>query len=221
MNNALLESARHNMIEQQIRPWDVLDQKVLQVMADIPRERFVAPEQESLAFMDIEIPLGHGEAMMSPKVEGRVLQALDIKPTDVAFEIGTGSGYLTACLASLGSSVFSMEIHDDLLLQAKTRLESLAIKNTTLWKGDAAQGWKLAPRNYDVIAVTGSIPEYDPCFEQQLKLGGRLFVIVGTAPVMTAMLITRVGDHAFSRTPLFETDLKPLVGRDEKPQFVL
>ena len=221
MNNAILESARFNMIEQQIRPWDVLDQSVLKVMADIPRERFVAPEQQSLAFMDIEVPLAHGETMMSPKLEGRLLQALDIKPTDVAFEIGTGSGYLTACLASLGSSVFSIEIHEDLHQQAKTNLQSMAIKNATLWKGDAAQGWKLAPGNYDVIAVTGSIPEYDRCFEQQLKLGGRLFIVTGTAPVMTAMLITRVSDTAFSRTRLFETDLKALVGREKKQQFVL
>ena len=221
MNNATLESARHNMIEQQIRPWDVLDQKVLQVMTEVPRERFVAPEQESLAFMDIEIPLGHGESMMSPKLEGRVLQALDIKPTDITFEIGTGNGYLTACLASLGSSVYSIEIHEDLHQQAKTNLRSMAIKNTTLWKGDAAQGWKQAPGNYDAVVVTGSIPEYDPCFEQQLKIGGRLFIIVGTAPVMTAMLITRVNSKTFSRTQLFETDLKPLVGRERKQQFVL
>ena len=221
MNNAILESARFNMIEQQIRPWDVLDQKVLQVMTDIPREQFVTPEQQSLAFMDTEVPLAHGEAMMSPKLEGRLLQALDIKPTDVAFEIGTGSGYLTACLASLGSSVFSIEIYEDLHQEAKTNLQSLAIKNTTLWKGDAAHGWKLAPRNYDVIAVTGSIPEYDPCFEQQLKLGGRLFIVTGTAPVMTAMLITRVSDTSFSRTRLFETDLKALAGREKKQQFVL
>lgn len=220
MNNANLEVARFNMIEQQVRPWDVLDQKVLQVMADVPRERFVAPGQESLAFMDIEIPLDHGEAMMSPKLEGRLLQALDIKPTDVAFEIGTGSGYLTACLASLASSVFSIEIHADLHAQAKVRLENQDVSNATLWTGDAARGWEQAPRNYDVIAVTGSIPEYDPCFEQQLKPGGRLFLITGTAPVMTAMLITRVGENDFSRTPLFETDLKALAGRENKPQFV-
>jgi len=221
MNNATLESARHNMIEQQIRPWDVLDHKVLQVMAEVPRERFIPHAQESLAFMDIEIPLGHGEAMMSPKVEGRMLQALDIKPADVTFEIGTGSGYLTACLASLGSSVYSIDIHEDLHQQAKTNLRNLAIKNTTLWKGDAAQGWKQAPGNYDAVVVTGSIPEYDPCFEQQLKIGGRLFIVVGTAPVMTAMLITRVNSKTFSRTQLFETDLKPLVGREQKQQFVL
>ncbi len=221
MNNAILESARQNMIQQQIRPWDVLDQKVLHVMATTPREQFVSPEQESLAFMDIEIPLAHGETMMSPKVEGRLLQALDIRPTDIALEIGTGSGYLTACLASLGSSVFSVEIHQDLHLQAKSNLQNLAIKNTTLWKGDAARGWKLAPRNYDVIAVTGSIPEYDPSFEQQLKLGGRLFIVIGVAPIMTAMLVTRVADKAFSRTLLFEMNLKPLVGREKKQQFVL
>lgn len=221
MNNAILESARQNMIQQQIRPWDVLDQKVLHVMATTPREQFVSPEQKSLAFMDIEIPLAHGETMMSPKVEGRLLQALDIRPTDIALEIGTGSGYLTACLASLGSSVFSVEIHQDLHLQAKSNLQNLAIKNTTLWKGDAARGWKLAPRNYDVIAVTGSIPEYDPSFEQQLKLGGRLFIVIGVAPIMTAMLVTRVADKAFSRTLLFEMNLKPLVGREKKQQFVL
>jgi protein-L-isoaspartate(D-aspartate) O-methyltransferase len=220
MNNANLDFARYNMIEQQIRPWDVLDQKVLHIMADIPRERFVAPGQESLAFMDTEVPLGHGEAMMSPKLEGRILQALDIKPTDITFEVGTGSGYLTACMAALGLSVFSVEIHEDIHLQAKAHLKRLAIDNITLRKGDAAYGWKPA-RNYDVIAVTGSIPEYDACFEQQLKLGGRLFIITGTAPVMTAMLVTRIGSKAFSRTRLFETDVKALVGREKQPQFLL
>jgi protein-L-isoaspartate(D-aspartate) O-methyltransferase len=221
MQSTNLDFARYNMIEQQVRPWDVLDQRVLQVMTTVHREQFVPSNQESLAFMDIEIPLGHGEAMMSPKLEGRLLQALDIKPTDVAFEIGTGSGYLTACLAALGSHVFSIDIHEDLHQQAKARLNDLAIDNTTLWTGDAAQGWKQAPRNYDVIAVTGSIPEYDPCFEQQLKLGGRLFIVVGTAPIMTATLVTRVSDNACTRTQLFETEVKSLIGREQKQQFIL
>lgn len=215
-----LETARFNMIEQQIRPWDVLDIKVLDTMSQVPREAFVPNGYEALAFSDTEIPIGQGESMMSPKVEGHVLQALDLKSSDNVLEIGTGSGYLTACLASLCSNAYSVECHADLQASAEQRLKSLGFDNVTLWHGDAAHGWQQAPRYYDAIAITGSLPEYDPCFEQQLKPGGRLFVITGDVPAMEATLITRVDERNFVRSTLFETYLKPLSGREKKPAFV-
>ena len=221
MNNTNIELARSNMIEQQIRPWDVLDPKILDTFEKVSREHFVAEDQKDMAFMDFEIPLGHDEYMLSPKIEGRILQALDLRPTDSVLEIGTGSGYLTACLAHLSSAVFSVELHQDLTDQAKARLESQSIDNVTLWTGDAAHGWLKAPKYYDVIVVTGSIPSYDQCFEQQLKVGGRLLLVVGNAPVMQAMLITKISESSFSRESLFETVLKPLVGRERKNVFQL
>ncbi len=221
MGNTNFELERSNMIEQQIRPWDVLDPKILTTFEQVPRERFVAEDQQDMAFMDIEIPLGHGESMLSPKIEGRILQALDLKPSDSVLEIGTGNGYLTACLAHLSSAVFSVELHQDLKDQAEANLASQSINNVTLWTGDAANGWLEAPRNYDAIVVSGSLPDYDPCFEQQLKTGGRLLMFVGNAPVMKAMLITKVSDSSFSRESLFETVLKPLVGREPRNVFKL
>lgn len=216
-----IELARSNMIEQQIRPWDVLDLNILSTFEQVPREKFVADDQQDMAFMDIEIPLAHGESMLSPKIEGRILQALDLRKSDSVLEIGTGSGYLTACLAHLGSAVFSVDIHQDFSDQAQTRLAAQSINNVTLWTGDATDGWLQAPRNYDVIIVSGSLPDYDPVFELQLKTGGRLLMVVGRAPVMEAMLITKVNDSAFSREVLFETVLKPLVGRENKKSFQL
>lgn len=220
MHSVNIELARSNMIEQQIRPWDVLDFKILDVLAKIPREQFVPAGQEDKAFMDIEIPLGHGEAMLSPKLDGRALQALSLKPSDSVLEIGTGSGFLTACLADLCTSVFSVELHQDLYETATANLQKQGIPNTTLWCGDAAHGWIEGPQRYDAIVVSGSLPEYDACFEQQLKLNGRLFVVTGHNPVMKAKLITRVGDNDFTRQDLFETSLKPLVGLAEESKFV-
>lgn len=216
-----LEQARFNMIEQQIRPWDVLDQKVLEVVASTPRELFVPEAQKQLAFVDMALPLGHDEFMMEPKLEARLLQSLAIQPQDKALEIGTGSGYLTACLAELAAHVHSVEIHEDLKQAAQERLDAAGIKNITLWQGDAAFGWSEPPGKYDVIAVTGSLPDYDNCFEQMLNPGGRLFVVTGDAPAMQAMLITRSGSDEFDHTVLFETVITPLVGRSREPAFEL
>ncbi len=215
-----IDIARENMIEQQIRPWDVLDMSVLDVLRDTPREAFVPADQQDLAFMDIEIPIGHGETMLAPKLEGRILQALDLRPTDSVLEIGTGVGYLTACLAKLACAVFSVDIHEDFTETARANLTAQAIDNVTLWTGDAAFGWDKSPGVYDTVVVSGSIPEYDRCFEKHLRPGGRLFIVVGQPPVMEAMLVTRV-DDAFSRVSLFETSLKPLVGREPRPVFTL
>jgi protein-L-isoaspartate(D-aspartate) O-methyltransferase len=220
MNEMNFEQARFNMIEQQIRTWEVLDQRVLDVIASTPREDFVPERYRQLAFADINIPLDHGQAMMQPKLEGRILQVLAIQPSDSVLEIGTGSGYLTACLAKLGRNVHSVEIFPELTHAAQKRLAAHAIQNVALRIGDASAGWDVdAP--YDVIAVTGSTPVLPPGFQQGLAIGGRLFVVVGQAPAMEALLITRVGENEWTRESLFETVLPPLVNASQSPRFVL
>jgi protein-L-isoaspartate(D-aspartate) O-methyltransferase len=208
------------MIEQQVRPWDVLDQRVLDVMTTLPREAFVPVQYRALAFADISIPLGQDQVMMSPKLEGRLLQALDIKPDDTVLEIGTGSGYLTACLASLGQHVTSWEIFPELSAAAKARLAEQDIGNVTLEVGDATREIADEAR-YDVIAVTGSVPMLQQQFHANLKPGGRLFVITGKPPIMEALLITRLDADNWARESLFETSLPPLVNATEPLRFVL
>ena len=220
MSELNLEQARFNMVEQQVRPWDVLDPKVLELMETVARDAFVPEDHKNLAYADIEIPLGHDESMMAPKVEGRMLQALAVKPNDVVLEVGTGSGYVTALLGKLAGHVYSVEIIDAFKYEAGKKLAEHGIENVTLRSGDASQGWNQQSR-YDAIAVTGSLPEYHDGFEQSLALGGRLFVVVGEAPVMEAMLITRVGENEFRREKLFETDLKALTNAEKTPEFVL
>lgn len=214
------EQARHNMIEQQVRPWDVLDQRVLDVMTTLPREAFVPEQYRALAFADISIPLGQDQVMMSPKLEGRLLQTLDIKPDDTVLEIGTGSGYLTACLASLGQHVTSWEIFPELSAAAKARLVEQDIGNVTLEVGDATREIADEAR-YDVIAVTGSVPVLQQQFHANLKPDGRLFVITGKPPIMEALLITRLDADNWARESLFETSLPPLVNATEPLRFVL
>ncbi|MEW6353189.1 MAG: protein-L-isoaspartate O-methyltransferase [Pseudomonadota bacterium] len=216
-----IEQARFNMIEQQIRTWEVLDQSVLDLLARVPREEFVPPAYRKLAFADINIPLGHGQVMMQPKVEGRLLQALQIQPRDTILEVGTGSGYVTALLANLGAQVCSVDIFPDFTDTARRKLAAHGIGNVTLETGDAAQGWA-AHGPYDVIAVTGSLPlATTQGFEQSLKVGGRLFVIVGRAPAMEALLITRVDDAQWVRESLFETDIPALLNAPQPPAFTL
>ncbi len=215
-----IEKARDNMIKQQLRTWDVLDETVLEVFATVPRERFVPERYKNLAFADLEIPLGHHQVMMPPKIEGRMVQALSIKSTDNVLEIGTGSGFVTACLAHLGDQVESVDIYEDFSTRAKQNLADNDITNVTLKTGDAAKGWDTGMR-YDVIAVTGSLPEYDAWFESNLTIGGRLFVIVGVPPVMEAMLVSRASETEFVRNGLFETAIPPLVNAIRRPQFTL
>jgi protein-L-isoaspartate(D-aspartate) O-methyltransferase len=214
-----IEQARSNMIEQQVRPWEVLDQAVLDVMAAIPRERFVPQQYRKLAFADLEIPLGHDQVMMSPKVEGRMLQALDIQPSDRILEIGTGSGYTAACMARLGGKVESVDIFEDFTQRARENLLGIELNEVNLQTGDAVKGWRNEMR-YDVIAVTGSLPEYDRCFEHSLEIGGRLFMIVGELPVMEAMLILRVGQQDFYRDRIFETAIPALMHATRAPEFI-
>ncbi len=204
------ELARYNMIEQQIRPWDVLDQRVLDVITATPREAFV-PEKylSTLAFSDICIPLEHGEYMMSPKLEGRLLQTLDVQPTDKVLEIGTGSGFLTACLARLAAQVVSVDIYADFKYATERKLAGQAITNVELKVDDAVQGYG-AEGQFDVIALTGSLPKLHQGFHRSLAIGGRLFVIVGQPPMMEALLITRVGAEQWAQESVFDTMIPPL-----------
>jgi protein-L-isoaspartate(D-aspartate) O-methyltransferase len=205
------EQARFNMIEQQIRPWEVLDQRVLRLFEEVPREAFVPEAYRNLAFADIEIPLGQGETMMSPKVEGRMLQALAVHSGDRVLEVGTGSGFVTACLARLADEVTSIEIDETLAEQARARLGEQGADNVVLRSGDAlAMGEET--NTYDAIAVTGSLPleEQAEVFKRSLTLGGRLFLVLGEAPVMQAVLITRVGQDQYTLESLFETELPAL-----------
>ena len=212
------EKARFNMIEQQIRTWEVLDANVLQLFNRIPREDFVPLQYRGLAFADIEIPLGHGQTMLSPKIEGRMLQALEIKKTDKVLEIGTGSGYLTALLATLAAQVFSVEIIPELSQQARIRLAQHDIHNVTLETGDAVQGWP-AHAPYDVIVYTGSMPLLPQAVTQQLAIGGRLFAVIGEPPIMEAIMIQRISQDNFRQQALFETCLPILTNAPRPTHF--
>lgn len=211
------EFARAKMIEQQVRAWDVLDKTVLEILASTPREDFVPAAFKPLAFADAEVPIGHGELMMTPTVEGRVLQALEIEPGDRVLEVGTGSGYLTACLAKLADSVTSIELHADLLSAASERLNAAGVDNVELLEMDAMR--ELPDGRFDAIAVTGSIQRFDPRFVEALLPGGRLFVVVGDAPVMDARRVRFESDNDWFSESLFETVLKPLVHGAEPPRF--
>ncbi len=213
-----LETARFNMIEQQIRPWDVLDPTVLAACANVPRELFVPEAYSNLAFTDTEIDLGHGQTMLAPKLEARALQALGIRTSDRILEIGTGSGYLAALLATLGAHVTSIEYFEDLSTFAHTNLRRAGIANTKLHVGDGIDGWSTA-EPYDVIVVTGSCPTRRTSIEQQMSINGRMFIVVGERPVMEAILVTRLSKDTWASESLFETELAPLIGAETKPVF--
>lgn len=204
-----IEQARFNMIEQQIRPWDVLDPQVLDLVLRCPREDFVDPSQRNLAFVDMELPIGHGERMMFPRVEARMLQALQVQPDDRVLEVGTGSGYLTMLLARLASFVYSVEINEELALAAGKRLADHGVENINVKVGDAANGWS-NNQPYDVITITGSLPSLPESFKQDLQIGGRLFAIIGEGPSMTAKLITRLNANEWKEEVVFDTWQAPL-----------
>lgn len=205
-----MEEARFNMIEQQIRPCDILDGAVLQTISDLPRDAFVEVSQRALAYADIQLPLAHNERMMHPRIEARILQELAIQSDDRCLEIGTGSGYLTACLANLSKEVYSIDIHPDFLTSAGERLSKQHISNVTLAKANGLQDLD-QNQHFDVIVVTGAVPEYLPLFEKLLTLQGRLYLTVGVPPIQQAMLVTRAAND-FVRTSLFETELNYLDG---------
>ena len=214
------ERARFNMVEQQIRPWEVLDRAVLDLMERAPRDAFVPNEYRRLAYADTAVPIGDGEAMLSPGLEGRLLQALRIEPEERVLEIGTGSGFLTYLLAQCAAHVTSIELRPVLAERARANLAAHGVGNVTVEVGDGLRGGTRGI-SYDAIAVGGSVPVPVPVFEEQLTVGGRLFVVVGTAPAMEAMLVHRTGEHEWIRESMFETVLPPLAGAEAPAWFVL
>ncbi len=213
-----LEAAREQMVEQQVRTWQVFDDRVLETMLRLPREQFVPEPYRHLAFVDSPIRLTHGQTMLPAKVHGRILQALAVDPADLALEIGAGTGYLTACLGRLAARVRSLEIFPDIAEDARSRLLAAAINNAAV---EVADGMQLEEQSgYDVIAVTGSLPVYDERFQQALRIGGRLFVVVGQRPVMEAWKVTRVGEREWQREGLFETVIEPLLHAPGPSPFI-
>jgi len=212
------ERARFNMVEQQIRTWDVLDQDVLDLLFKVHREDYVAGAYRELALADLEIPLGDGESMWTPKMEARVVQILELRRDESVLEIGTGSGYLCALLASKAADVTSVEIHARLAAQAQAKLERGGIANVRVEIGDGAQGYGNA--EYDAIVLTGSTPVLPDSWLRQLKPGGRLFAIVGDAPAMTARILRWTAPGAVASEDLFETVIAPLRNAAQPPRFV-
>jgi protein-L-isoaspartate(D-aspartate) O-methyltransferase len=215
--NTKLETARRQMVGQQVRTWDVLDARVLETLSAVPRERFVPEAYRGVAFADTEIPIGHGQFMLKPATEGRILQALAPARGEHALEIGTGTGFFAACLAHLTGRVESLEIHRDLAANAAAAIDAAGIARVDVETADALAR-EYQPR-YQVIAVTGSLPVYDRRFERALTVGGRLFIVVGSPPVMEARLVTRTGDNSWLTESLFETSIVPLVHATAAPRF--
>ncbi len=214
-----IEQARFNMVEQQIRTWEVLDQDVLDLLYVVRREEFVPPAYRELAFSDLEIPIGEGEKMLAPKIEARILQEVAVKPSDRVLEVGTGSGYLTALLAHRAAQVQSIEINPALKAFGEGNLRRAGVRNAAVELGDAARGWpKHAP--YDVIVLTGSTPVLPEALFAQLKPRGRLFAVVGEPPVMSARLVTCIAEGSYHAQDLFETVLAPLRNAERREQFV-
>jgi protein-L-isoaspartate(D-aspartate) O-methyltransferase len=212
-----MEAARRQMIDQQVRAAAVLDPRVLETLAAVPRERFVPEAYRAVAFADAPIPIGHGQSMLPPVLEGRILQALAPARGERVLEIGTGSGYFTACLAHLTGSVDSIEIFADLAAGAARALGDQGIARVSIETGDAlAREFESA---YEVVAVTGSLPAADRRLERALVVGGRMFVAIGTAPVMEACLVTRTGEESWLSEPLFETQVEPLILKSTPSRF--
>lgn len=213
-----IEYAREQMVEQQVHAWEVFDERILSVMREVKRELFVPSHLSGMAFADAFLPIGEGQTMLPPNVHGRILQALDATPGDMALEIGAGTGYLTACLARLTARVRALEFFPALAEQARRNLHAASINNAGVEVADAMQLAEEA--RYDVIAVTGSLPVYDDRFQRALKPGGRLFVVVGQEPVMEAWKVTRIAEREWRREVLFETVIDPLVNAPTPPKFV-
>ena len=207
---------RQQMVRQQVRVWDVSNQQVFNVLGSVAREQFVPAGCEDVAYADTEIPLAHGHVMLRPNIEGKLLQALDLRAGDQVLEIGTGTGYLTACLASMSEAVCSIDIHEEFIVAASRNLEIAGVSNATVQCMDAME--ELPAGEFDAIAVTASVPRIDERFVNALKPGGRLFLVVGESPVMSALLITLDGDSLQQRV-LFETDIPALENMAEEPVF--
>lgn len=213
-----IEQARFNMIEQQIRPWNVLDQDVLDLLVVVKREQFVPAPYKELAFVDTEIPLPGGEAMFTPKMEARILQELMLKKHETVLEIGAGSGYMAALLAHKGRHVTTVDISPELAAMAAANLARAGVANVSVEEGNGAQGWdKGAP--FDVIVISGALEVLPDAFLKQVKIGGRIAAIIGVAPVMSVNVITRVSETAYDTVKVFETNVKPLRGAQVVSQF--
>jgi protein-L-isoaspartate(D-aspartate) O-methyltransferase len=206
------------MVDQQIRTWEVLDPRVLDALVAVPREAFVPAEYRELAFADAPIPIGSGQTMLAPKLQGRILQALGVTATDSVLEVGSGTGYLAACFSLLGAATHSIDIHAKFIALSRANLRALPNAQVQFEIRDAFSAAALG--QYDVIAVTGSLPVYDTRFEQSLRVGGRLFAMVGEAPVMDAILVRRVDDSEWIRESLFETVVEPLINATAAQKFV-
>ncbi len=220
MSTLNFEEARHHMVVQQIQPWNVHDDNVLELLQRVPREDYVPAEYRHFAFTDMNIPLGNGQEMLSPKLEAFILQAVQPGPQEKVLEIGTGSGYMTALLASQARHVISVEIDEQFHNSAAEKLAAHQVNNVTLEMGDASHGWD-KDRPYDVIVITGSLPLLPENFQRSLNVGGRLFAIVGEAPVMEAMLITRVRENEWIHQPLLETCVPALLNAAQPDHFSL
>ena len=216
--NMNFDQARFNMVEQQIRPWEVLDSRVLSLLETIHREDFVPVRYRKLAFADLAVPLARGQFMMQPKIEARMLQALNLREDESVLEIGTGSGFVTACLASLAKCVVSVELFEELHQKASLELEDKGIANAELFLGDVMGGWQ-PEQAHDVVVVTGSVPQILEQFKGWVNPGGRLFVVTGDSPAMEARLLTRLDVTEWTEESLFETDLPRLVNAELPPEF--
>lgn len=212
------EQARFNMVEQQIRPWDVLDPKVLDLLMNTPRHEYVSEAQQSLAYMDIELPIGEGQSMLPPRVEGRILQALDIESTETVLEIGTGSGYLTALLAKSAQDVTTVDYSQSLLTSAKERLSQF--DNIQYQSGDASSGWD-DQKTYDIIVIGGALAELPENYKAQLNIGGRLVATTGNEHNMKTFVMTRVSDEEWDTETLFEANMPYLKNGEPKSSFSL
>lgn len=216
--NMNFEQARFNMVEQQVRPWEVLDEQVLGLLETIHREDFVPVRYRKMAFADLAVPLGHEQTMMKPVVEGRLLQALGLQADETVLEIGTGSGFITACLAQMAKRVVSVDIFEEFSSEAAAKLKEKDIQNVEFETGDVMSGWQ-PEQAHDVVVVTGSVPAVPEHFLGWVNPGGRLFVVCGESPLMEAKLLTRLNATDWREESLFETDLETLVNADKAPQF--
>lgn len=213
-----LEQARSNMVEQQVRTWEVLDPHVLDTLREVPREDFAPADYRRMAFSDLRIPLGHEQVMMKPIEEGRMLQSLEIQPGKRVLEIGTGSGFTAACLAHMGASVLTVDIIKAFTERAQRRFDRLSIEGIEVRHADALGDFDPGEA-FDAIAVTGSAAEVPDRFRQWLKPGGRLFAVRGFSPVMEAVTLTRSEHDHWQVDSLFDTDLPRLIGAEDRPQF--
>ena len=205
------EQARFNMIEQQIRPWGVFDPGLLDALHDVPRENFVPQAHRDLAFAEVQLPIGHDQVMIRPLVEAKLIQSLTLTPSDTVLEIGTGSGYMSAIMSYLCARVDTVEIFPDFIDSARTRLQEHDIRNIRCHEGDGALGWTGGEEYYDAIILTGSVPAIPETYKTRLNMGGRLVAVVGNLPATECQLLTRLDDHSWQTSSVFDVEIPRLL----------